>query len=209
MMISRDHQRRQRHCAGRPGTQAVSAAAPWDSCACWAMTNTGTAMPSADQQARNDAGRKHGGHRLVRHPGVDDGDDRRRDDRRHDGRGDGERGGEIEVVALAHHLRDQERAERGDVGDGRARDAAEEHAVDDVDVGQPAAEAADERRGKVDDDAGDAAARRDVAGQDEQRRRQQQVGIRQQADEARRDDDRVERGIEHRGAQRADAHARC
>ena len=118
----------------------------------------------------------------------------------------GERGGEIEVVALAHHLRDQERAERGDVGHGRARDAAEEHAVDDVDVGEPAAEAADQRGGEVDDHARHPAARGDVAGQNEQGRRQQQIGVREQADEAGRDDDRVEGRIEHRRAERADAH---
>ena len=51
-----------------------------------------------------------------------------------------------------------------------------------------------------------AAARGDVAGKDEQRRRQQQIGIGQQADEARRDDDRVERRVEQGGAERADAH---
>ena len=106
---------------------------------------------------------------------------------------DGERGREVEVVALAHHLRDQEGAERRDVGHRRAGDAAEEHAVEDVDVGEPAAEAADEHGGEVDDDARHAAARGDVAGEDEERRRQEQVGIRQEPDEARRDDDRVER----------------
>ena len=159
----------------------------------------------ADQEARNDAGREHGGHRLVRHPGVDDGDDRRRDDGCDDGSGDGKRRGEIEVVALAHHLRDQEGAERRHVGHRRARDAAEEHAVDDVDVGEAAAEAADHGRGKIDDDARDSAAGGDVAGENEQRRREQQIGVGQQADEAGRDDDRIERGVEEGRNQRAHA----
>ena len=152
----------------------------------------------ADQDAGDDAGREHRRHRFVGHPGVDHGDDRRRDDRRHDRGRDGERGGEVLVVALAHHLRHQEGAERRDVGHRRARDAAEEHAVEHVDVGQTAAEAADQDRREVDQHARHAAAGGDVAGQDEQRRRQQQVGVDQQPDEARRDDDRVERRIEHR-----------
>ena len=152
---------------------------------------------AADQQARNDAGREHRRHGFLGHPGIDDGDDRRRDDGGHHGGGDGQRCGEVEVVALAHHLRNEKRAERGHIGHRRARDAAEEHAVDHVHVGEPAAEAADQRRGKVDDDPGDAAARGDIAGQDEQRRRQQQIGIRQQAYEAGRDDDRVEGREQH------------
>ena len=159
----------------------------------------------AHQDARDHAGGEHRGDRLVRHPGVDHRDDRGRDDRRHHGGADGERGREVEVVALAHHLRDEERAERRDVGHRRARNAAEEHAVEHVDVGEPAAEAPDQHGRKIDQHARDPAARRDVAGEDEQRRGQQQVGVGEQPDEARRDDDRVERRIEHGGAERARA----
>jgi hypothetical protein len=120
-------------------------------------------------------------------------------------RADGERGGEIEVVALAHHLRDQKRAEGGDVGHGRAGYAAEEHAVEHVDVGEPAAEAADQHSRQIDQHARHPAARGDVAGEDEQRRRQQKVGIREKPDETGWNDDRIERREQHGCAERTGA----
>ena len=156
-------------------------------------------------QAGHVAAREDRRHGLVGHPRVDDGDDGRRDDRREDRGADREDRGEVLVVALAHHLGDQEGAEGRDVGHRRAGDPAEEQAVDDVDVGEPAAEPADEDGREVDDRPRHAAPRGDVAGQDEERRRQENERVGQEPHQAARDDDRVERGEEGRGGQGADA----
>jgi hypothetical protein len=157
----------------------------------------------AHHEAWQVAAGKDGGYRLVRHPGIDHRDDRGRDDRRQDGGADGQYRREVFVVALAYHLRDQEGAEGGDIGHRRPGDPAEDHAVDDVDVGEPAAEPPDQHGREVDDGAGHAAPRGDIAGQDEERRGEQEVRVREQADEARRDDDRIQCGEERRGGERA------
>ncbi len=160
---------------------------------------------SADQNAGDDAGSEHGGNRLVCHPCIDYGNDRRRDDRRDDCRGHRQCSSKIEVIALAHHLRHEERAEGRDVSHGGAGNPAEEHAVENIHIGEAAAETADERGGEVDQHACDAAARCNVACENEEGRREQEKGVRQQADEARRDDDRIECRIEEGGAERSDA----
>src|SRR5699024_2247722 len=58
-------------------------------------------------------------------------------------RGDGDGGGKVGVVALVHHHGDQDGAQGGGVGRRRARDAAKEVRVKDVDHAQAAAHPAD------------------------------------------------------------------
>ena len=72
-------------------------------------------------------------------------------------------------IAVLDHLRDHHRADRGGVGDRRARDAAEEGGGQDVDERQAAADEADEDLGEVDEPLGHAAFGHDAAGQDEER----------------------------------------
>ena len=93
--------------------------------------------------------------------GRDQGADRRR--------GDGQRCAEGEVVAGLVHPGDQDLTDRGGVRGRHALDAAEQHADDDVDVGQSTAQARDEDLREVDQALGYAAAIHDFAGQDEER----------------------------------------
>ena len=59
----------------------------------------------------------------------------------------GQRGGEARrVLAVRGHHRLHHLAGAGGVGDGRARHAGEDDALHDVDLGEAAAEAADQRR---------------------------------------------------------------
>jgi len=87
--------------------------------------------------------------------------------------GDGHRGGELPRVALLFHFRDQHRADRGRVRQGRAGDGAEKGRGGDIDQRQAAADEADQHPGEGDQAAGHAAFGHDRAGQDEERNGQQ------------------------------------
>ena len=129
----------------------------------------------AEQQARDDAGDEQmrdrdraAGRERIDHRVV-----RGRDQQRLQRAGDRHVDGEQPRIAVLDHLRDHHRADRGGVGDRRARDAAEHGRGEDIDQRQPAADEADEHLGEVDDALGHAALGHDGAGEDEERDRQQ------------------------------------
>ena len=85
------------------------------------------------------------------------------------GGGDGQADGKILVVSLLLHHRDHDRAQRGHVRHGGAGDAAEEHGVKHVHIGQTAAETAHSQVGQVDNLLGDAARTHELAHDDKER----------------------------------------
>ena len=97
----------------------------------------------------------------------------RRDDQADGRRGYGHVHRIIGVVSFLAHHRDQGRAERRDIGDGGARDAAEQHAGEDVDQAEPAPDMADDGVGEAHQPIGDAAVQHHLAGIDEEGDRQQ------------------------------------
>lgn len=129
------------------------------------------------QKAGHDAGDQHVADRDLGEHGIDDEHHRGRDDRPEHAAIGGEAGGEVLVVALALHLRDHDLRHDRDLGRGRAEDRGDEHVGEDVDIGQPAPERADEGHGEVDDAPGDAAAIHDLADQDEERDRDQPIAV--------------------------------
>ena len=170
----------------------------------------------AEHQARDDAGdeqvrdrdraagRERIDHRVVR------GRDQQRLQRARDGDVDGEQ----PRIAGLDHLRDHHRADRGGVGDRRARDAAEHRRGEDVHQRKAAADEADEHLGEVDEARRHAAFGHDAAGEDEERDRQQREvvhavgglehdGFERQVDPERREDRREAERIGDRHAEQA------
>ena len=128
-----------------------------------------------EQKARDDAGEEQIGDRdrAAGRERIDHRVVRRRDQQRLHRARAGHADGEQPRIAVLHHLRDHHRADRGGVGDRRARDAAEEGGRQDVDQRQAAADEADEHLGEVDQALGHAALGHDAAGQHEERDREQ------------------------------------
>ena len=128
----------------------------------------------AEQQARDDAGHEQGAdrHRAAGRERVDHRVVRGRDQERLQRARDRHVDGEEPRVALLDHLRDHHRADRGGVGDGRPRDAAEHRRGEDVHEREAAADEADEDPGEVDDPLRHAALGHDAAGEDEERDRE-------------------------------------
>ena len=132
----------------------------------------------AHQQSRHDAAQEQITDRGVRHQRVQHHRDRRRDDRA-DGRGRRGDRGRITAriaVALGHHL-DDDLADTGSVGHGRARHAGEDQARDDVDMAQPALEAAHHANAETQQPLADGAGIHDVGRDDEQRHCQQHEAV--------------------------------
>ena len=129
------------------------------------------------EHARHDAGHQHVADRDLGQNGIDDEHHRGRDDRAEHAAIGGEAGGEVLVVALALHFGDHDLRHDRDLCRGRAEDRGDEHVGEDVDIGQPALERADEGHGEVDDAARDAAAIHDLADQDEERDGDQPVAV--------------------------------
>ena len=152
---------------------------PSGSCRRWAMirhriisdrpSSRPGMTPAMNRCADRDraAGRERVDHRVVR------GRDQQRLQRARDRHVDGEE----PRVALLDHLRDHHRADRGGVGDRRARDAAEHRRGEDVDQREAAADEADEDLGEVDDALRHAAFGHDAAGEDEERDREQREAV--------------------------------
>ena len=80
----------------------------------------------------------------------------------------GEADGKLGLVALLFHHRHNDAAKGGNIRHGGAGDAAEEHGVKHVDVGKPAAEAADGQIGQVNDFFAHAAFSHDLAHQNKE-----------------------------------------
>ena len=143
-----------------------------------AVHERGDHQRQADHHAGDDAGQEQ---RRDRHVAGDVGEhdhaDRRRDDRAHGGGGEHDGGGEAAAVAVLLHGRDHHRADRGDFGDRRSGDAAEEHRGDADDLRQAAGQPADQNLGHHHEALGDAAARHQGAGEDEEDHRQQREGV--------------------------------
>ena len=102
----------------------------------------------------------------------------RRDEHALTGRRHRQADGEILVIALLDHHRDDDRAQRGNVRHGGAGDAAEEHRIQHVHVGQTAAEAADRQIRQIDNLFGNAARAHKFAHHDEKRNREQREVVR-------------------------------
>ena len=108
---------------------------------------------------------------------VDDHDVARRNEET-DGRGGNvHRGGELAVIAFALHHRGHRAADRGGRGDGRAGDGAEEHAPENIHVGESAGQPADDDFCEVDQAPGDAAAVHELTREDEKRNREQREAV--------------------------------
>ena len=104
-------------------------------------------MRHSREDARNDAGHEQRGdrHAAARRQRVDDHVVRRRNQDADDRRRDRHVDRVVGVVALLLHQRDQDRAQRRRVGDGRAGDAAEQRAGEHVDEPEAAADVAASR----------------------------------------------------------------
>ncbi len=85
--------------------------------------------------------------------------------------------GDVRRVAAPFHHRDHDRADRRRVGDCRARNAAEQGRGRDVDLGQAAAEPAEQRHREIDEFFRDSAIEHDLAGIDEERNGEQRVDV--------------------------------
>jgi hypothetical protein len=92
-----------------------------------------------------------------------------RDDRADDRRGGAHGRGEGRIEAFLAHCVDLDHAQAGGIGLGDAAHAGEDHARDDVDMRQPAADVSYQGGGELEDAIGDAGAVEQVAGQHEQR----------------------------------------
>ena len=80
------------------------------------------------------------------------------------------------MTALGHHA-DDDLADAGSVRDRRARHAREDQRCDDVDVTEPAAEAAHGGHAELQQPLGDGAGIHDVGGDDEQRHGEQDEAL--------------------------------
>ena len=130
------------------------------------------------QQAGDHAAHEQVADRGVGHQGEQHHGDRGRDDRADDGRGrsDG-RGIAARVFAVARHHVDHDAAGAGEVGDRRARHAGEDNALHDVDVAEPAAEAADQGVAEAQQAVGHAADVHQLGRQQEQRNGEQHPAV--------------------------------
>jgi hypothetical protein len=103
-------------------------------------------LGQAEQQAGDDAADEQEADRSVGDQRVEHHRDRRRDDRGYHRRGGGDRSRiAARILVIARHHVDDDAAHAGDIGDGGARDAAEDHTLHHGDMAEPAAEAADQR----------------------------------------------------------------
>ena len=128
------------------------------------------------QQAGDDAAEEEEADRGVGDERVEHHRDRGRDDRadhRRDGRHRRRVARRVAAVAGHHDLHHAARA--GRIGDGRARHAGEDDALQDVDLREPAAEAADERVAEGHQPVGHAADVHELGREDEQRHREDDV----------------------------------
>jgi hypothetical protein len=131
-----------------------------------------------DEHARHDAGEKQRGDRNIAGDMREhDHSDRRRNDRPHGGGGEHDGGGKAARIAVLYHRRNHHRADRGDFGDGRAGDAAEEHRGDADDLGEATGQPADQHLSHHHEPPGDAAARHQHAGEDEEDDGQEREGV--------------------------------
>ena len=130
-----------------------------------------------EDDARHDAGDQHVADRDLREHAVDHEHHRRRNDRAEHAAIGGEARREGLVVALLLHLRHHDLRHDRDLRGRRSQDRGDEHVGEDVDVGEPALQRADERHRHVDDAPGDAAAVHDLADQDEERNGDQAVAV--------------------------------
>ena len=129
----------------------------------------------ADEQARDDPGEEQAADRGRRHVGVDQERDRGRNDRPDDRGGRGDRRREVHRVAALLHRLDLDHAETRAIGDRGARHAGEDHRADDVHLGQPAPQPADESGGEVEDAVRHLELVEQAAGHDEEGHRQQRA----------------------------------
>ena len=132
----------------------------------------------AHQKARQDAAEKEVSDRAVGDERVEHHRDRRRDDRA-DGRGGRRDRGRVSrrIVAVARHQADDDLADARRVRDRRTGHAGKDQVGDDVDVAEPAAEAADDRHAELEQALADRAGVHDVGGGDEQRHREQHEAV--------------------------------
>jgi|GEM_PF-5643456 len=130
-----------------------------------------------EDNARHDTGDQHVADRDLRQHAVDHEHHRGRDDRPEHAAISGQSRGEGLVVALLLHLRHHDLGHDRDLRGRRAQDRGDEHIGEDVDVGEPAPERADECHRHVDDAPCDAAAVHDLADQDEERNGDQAVAV--------------------------------
>ena len=170
------------------------------------------------QDAGQEAGQEQVGHRDLHQHGIHHHDHRGRDDRADDGRGCAHGRGEGRIEAFLAHRVHLDHTQAGGIGLGDAAHAGEDHARDDVDMRQTAADVADQRRGELEDAVGDAGAVEQVAGQHEQRDGDQHEAVQPGAhalhDDRQRDrlreDDARDRGQAHRERHRhLEDHQQC
>ena len=101
-----------------------------------------------DEQAGDEAGDEQRADRDVGDRARDDDQDRGRNDRREHRGAERQADGVALREAVPLHRLDLDRPDRGDVGDRRARHAAEDDRRDDVDMADPAGQPADEASAK-------------------------------------------------------------
>jgi len=123
----------------------------------------------AEQDARHGPCQEQGADRDLRQDAVEDQGDGWRDDGSDRAGGGRDGGGEVFVVAVLLHGRDEHPADRAGIGHGRAGDAGEEHRRLDVHQRQSTAQPPDEFHREVDQPLGDAAGAHERAGQHEER----------------------------------------
>ena len=120
------------------------------------------------EHAGQESAEKQVSHRGIRHHGVEHHGDGGRDDRADGGGGRGERAGEAGLVAafLQHHL-DHKLAGTGGIRNGATAHAREDHAGDDGDMGESAANAPHDQASEFQQPFADRAGIHDLGGQDE------------------------------------------
>ncbi len=132
------------------------------------------------EQAGQHAGDEQVADRGVGDHGVQHHRDRGRDDRPDRGRGRGHRTREARCVAcIAQHQVDHQLAGAGGIGQGAAAHAREDDAEHDVDLGEAAAQPADQQRGEAQQALADSTRVHDLGGEDEHRHREQHEALEQ------------------------------